>query len=265
MGHEPKRILIVDDHSHFVKLMAARIRRAVGAMGPGFDVCPGVLDWAESVSLCDGDERVHGVHLVSMTHSAALRHSAWGGLYCAFVDVRDEMRSWDEARRRDDTPENYLAGIEVARHLGDVKPTPRTIVYSSELHNPYLWLPLYQMTNPVVTAYYHVDGLSSDAAMLSALRDPEPVGAVTAPTELDYARLGMSSHAPLGETLDDLRSSAHWSLFAGVQAYRELPQATRKWLDRRAARDGIELPGGRRLFELLRHMTSPEEFRRSPD
>jgi hypothetical protein len=261
MGQQPKRIVVIDDHAHFMTLMATRIRKATSSLGPGFDVFPGLLDWTESEELEANGSRSSGVHIISMTHTTALKRAVWTGLYCAFVDVRDDLRSWHDAAQRDDTPERYFAGIDVVRHIHALMISSRLIVYSSELHNPYLWLPLHESTCEIVKAYYHVDSFDSEATVLSALRDEKPIGAVDPPTKVDYARLGLGI-APIAQTLDDLRSSNHWSVFAGANAYKDLPGAARRWFDRRAAGDGFQLRGGSKLFALLRRMTSPEVFER---
>jgi hypothetical protein len=259
MGSVPKRIVIIDDQSSFLKSIADHIRRACHTMGLGFDTCPGLLDWDESEHLTTDGSRPFGVHIIAMTHEETLRQADWCGLHSAFIDVQDNRRSWLKARYRGDVPKTYLAGIDVVRHLASNSTGSRLIVYSAALNNPYLWLPLYESTCRHTLAYYHVDSFLDQATVLSAIRDPKPSGTVEPPTVADYKRLGIPNNAPIAEVIDELTASPHWSLFAGATAYRDLGVGTRRWLDRRA-QAGFDFKGGRALYDLLRRMSSPEDF-----
>lgn len=219
-------VLVVEDMLQYGRVLCARLR----------DLLP-APDW----------------EVVALPHEEVGALPPLGAqrvLRAAFVDAHDlnRERQWRRGNRTAVGEVPQLAGGEIARALLGHADKPRVVVYSTAIDDPAWNLALREATDHRATAYYDAGSLL--AYLRSALFDDEPEGQYPPPTREELATVGMAADAtPLAfaQTLRDERPEAY-SLLTGAKSMldvgRNLPEATRKFLQRQAAKHGLDASQG---------------------
>lgn len=136
------------------------------------------------------------------------------------------------------------------------------ICYSSQLDNPLVKVLLWQQTgHGRAHAYYQAEALVEPNILRSALIDRIPAGQVEAPSDRDFAMLGLNASAPLYKILAAANQNPErWELVSGIKTYAEATAGARKWLLRQAAALGTGEPRrwgkGEGVLRMLRRAAS---------
>jgi hypothetical protein len=262
-----KVVVIVEDRLRFTQLLG----EAVGRAFPGVSVALAV-SWSHA-------SRFHSMPpssylVVPMTHAEALAldDRQWEQVSAVLVDTHDTEREWHGFVTGSQVRQPVYAGGEVARRLLELPSRRlRVICYSSQLDNPLVKVLLWQQTHHGrADAYYLAEALAQPNILRSALVDPIPRGQVEAPTDRDFAMLGLNAAAPLYRVLAAANENRErWELVSGIKTYAEATAGARKWLLRQAAALGTGEPKrwgkGESVLRMLRRAASGSATPPEPD